>query len=342
LKRVIGSFALIGLVLTACGGGVAATVNGADISVSEVGSLRVTSAPTETDFATDLNNLISNTAVTRAAEEQFGIEATDEDRQAQIDLVAAQIEAGGSTIEATLSELGLTDEFLQVFANQEAIGEKVREALGEDLDPPTAAEVQEVYDVELTTYEEQVVAQQEAYELQLKFLGMEVCSSHILLATQDDADATLVRLEAGEAFADLAVELSTGPSGPAGGDLGCASPAGFVPEFAEAVAEGEIGVPTGPVETEFGFHVILVTSRDVDETAEAPVEPEIPPFPSFEESQADIAQNLSDSALGLAFQSWFTEVLRSADVTVSEQFGTWTVPDDGVSIPLVTPPLAAP
>lgn len=342
MKRVIGSFALFGLVLTACGGGVAATVDGTDISVSEVGSLRVTSAPTETDFATDLNNLISNTVVTRAAQEQFGIEATDEDRQAQIDLVTAQIEAGGSTVEATLGELGLTDEFLQLFANQEAVGSQVRDALGEELDLPTAAEIQEVYDTELATYEEQITAQQEAYELQLKFVGMEVCSSHILLATQDDAEAALVRLEAGEAFADLAVELSTGPSGPTGGDLGCASPAGFVAEFAEAVAEGEIGVPTGPVETEFGFHVILVTSRDVDEAAEAPVEPEIPPFPSYEESEANITQNLLDSTIGLAFQEWFTEVLRSADVTVSEQFGTWTVPDDGVSIPQVTPPLAAP
>ena len=324
------------------GSAAAATVGGADISVSEVRSLRVTSAPTGADFAADLNNLISNTVVTRAAQEQFGIVVTDEDRQAQVDLVTAQIESGGSTVEASLGESGLTDEFLQLFANQEAVSSQVREALGEELDPPTAVEIQEVYATELATYEEQVTAQQEAYELQLKFVGMEVCSSHVLLDTQEDADAALVRLEAGEAFADLAVELSTGPSGPTGGDLGCASLAGFVAEFAEAVAEGEIGVPIGPVETEFGFHVILVTSRDVDQSAEAPVAPEIPPFPKYEESEAGIKQNLVESAIGMAFQDWFTEVLRSADVTVSEQFGTWTVPDDGVSVPQVTPPLATP
>jgi peptidyl-prolyl cis-trans isomerase C len=340
VKHVIGSLALFGLILSACGGGTAATVDGANISVSDVGSLRIMAAPTEADFATDLSNLIINQVITATAREQFGVKLTDGDRQAQIDLVTAQIEAGGSTLDATLEGIGFTMVFLEVFANREALTSKVSEELTSEIALPTDEEVQETYDTEVATYENQVVAQEEAYELQLKFLGMEACTSHILLAAEADANVALERLEDGEAFADLAVELSTGPSGPTGGDLGCSSPAGFVPEFAEAVSDGEIGVPLGPVETEFGFHVILIASREVDETVEPPVAPDIPRFPPFEEAQPQILANLTQNAYADAFQSWFTAAVRGAEVTVSEQFGTWTVPDDAASLPFVTPPPA--
>ena len=340
MKRVIGSFALFGLLLTACGGGVAATVDGVSITVGDVGALASNSAPDSAQFASTLNNLILNTVATKAAEDEFGIEVTREDLDGQIALISAEIEAQGSTLDLIKEENQITDEFVDLFANQEVISDKVTEALRENLDPISDEEVRTAYDAELLAYEEQIAAQSEAYELQLKFAGMEACSSHILLETEEDANGALARLEGGEAFADLAVELSTGPSGPTGGDLGCGSPGQFVPAFAEAVGDGEIGVPIGPVETEFGFHVILVTSRTIDDTVEPPVEPEIPDFPTFEEVQPDILTNLEDEALGTAFQDWISGVLRAADVTVSEEFGTWSVPDDELLLPQVLPPVA--
>ncbi len=88
------------------------------------------------------------------------------------------------------------------------------------------------------------------------------CSSHILLETEAQALDAIERLDAGEDFAELAMELSTGPSGPQGGDLGCSDPSGFVVEFRDAVVAAEIGVVTGPVATQFGWHVILVTGTD--------------------------------------------------------------------------------
>ena len=90
------------------------------------------------------------------------------------------------------------------------------------------------------------------------------CVRHILLETEAEADATVERLEAGEDFAELAMELSTGPSAPSGGDLGCAASAGYVPEFAAAVDAAELGAFVGPVETEFGFHVLVVDRYEVD------------------------------------------------------------------------------
>ena len=87
-----------------------------------------------------------------------------------------------------------------------------------------------------------------------------LCSNHLLVETEEEAQAALERFEAGEAFADLAIELSTGPSGPSGGDLGCAIEGQFVPEFEEAAYAGAAGDVVGPVETTFGWHLIEIES----------------------------------------------------------------------------------
>lgn len=90
------------------------------------------------------------------------------------------------------------------------------------------------------------------------------CVRHILVETEAEADDILTRLDDGEDFGALAVELSTGPSGPNGGDLGCADSGGYVPPFAEAVDNAEVGEYVGPVETTFGFHVLVVDRFEVD------------------------------------------------------------------------------
>ena len=61
----------------------------------------------------------------------------------------------------------------------------------------------------------------------------------------------------GADFAALAREYSDGPSGVEGGDLGNFSFGRMVPEFSQATTELEIGGISEPVETEFGYHVIL-------------------------------------------------------------------------------------
>lgn len=99
---------------------------------------------------------------------------------------------------------------------------------------------------------------------------MEVpCSSHILLETEEAAADVIALLEDGGDFAELAMEFSTGPSGPSGGDLGCADPARFVPEFAAAITDAPIDTIIGPVQTSFGFHVITVTGVE-EQTVGAP------------------------------------------------------------------------
>lgn len=81
-------------------------------------------------------------------------------------------------------------------------------------------------------------------------------ASHILVETEDEANALVTALDDGAEFAELAKEKSTGPSGPNGGDLGWFPPGAMVPAFDTALQEMEVGAVSAPVETQFGWHVI--------------------------------------------------------------------------------------
>lgn len=87
-----------------------------------------------------------------------------------------------------------------------------------------------------------------------------LCSRHILVESQAEADAVMARLDAGEEFGLLAVELSLDPgSGSLGGDLGCVVEGAFVAPFEAAAYAAEPG-ETVMAESQFGFHVIQVIS----------------------------------------------------------------------------------
>ena len=91
---------------------------------------------------------------------------------------------------------------------------------------------------------------------------------HILVETQGEAVEIIELLLAGGSFEELAIERSTGPSGPSGGDLGWFSPNQMVKPFSDAVAVLDDGrYTTDPVQTQFGWHVIL---REETRAAEPP------------------------------------------------------------------------
>ncbi len=90
----------------------------------------------------------------------------------------------------------------------------------------------------------------------------EVHARHILLKTEEDAKAVIVKLDKGSDFPDLAKEKSTGPSGPNGGDLGFFGRGQMVPEFEKVAFDMETGKHSWePVKTQFGFHVIKIEAR---------------------------------------------------------------------------------
>lgn len=89
--------------------------------------------------------------------------------------------------------------------------------------------------------------------------GKEYKARHILLEDEAGAKAVIEELDGGADFAELAKQRSTGPSGPSGGDLGWFEPTQMVPPFAEATAALDKGsYSKTPVQTQFGFHVILL------------------------------------------------------------------------------------
>jgi peptidyl-prolyl cis-trans isomerase C len=104
-----------------------------------------------------------------------------------------------------------------------------------------------------------------AYEEQIALApSKEFKARHILVETQSAAVALIDELKSGADFVELAKEHSTGPSGPAGGDLGWFTAQAMVQPFSIAVAAMEDGAFTpAPVQTQFGWHVILrEDSRD--------------------------------------------------------------------------------
>ncbi len=110
----------------------------------------------------------------------------------------------------------------------------------------------------------------------------EISARHILLEDEGAARAVIGELDAGGDFAALAKTHSTGPSGAGGGDLGYFTRQQMVAPFAEAAFALNPGEYTkDPIKTQFGWHVIKVEDRRVT------------PPPTFEESQAEIGQQLA-------------------------------------------------
>lgn len=84
---------------------------------------------------------------------------------------------------------------------------------------------------------------------------------HILVPTEEACIKLKTEIEAGADFAEVAKQHSQCPSGRQGGALGEFSPGQMVREFDEVVFSGELGKVHGPVKTQFGHHLIEITSR---------------------------------------------------------------------------------
>ena len=84
---------------------------------------------------------------------------------------------------------------------------------------------------------------------------------HILVKTEEACVALKAEIEGGLDFGEAAAEHSSCPSGRSGGALGSFGPGQMVKEFDDVVFTGEIGKVLGPVKTQFGFHLIEITSR---------------------------------------------------------------------------------
>jgi PPIC-type PPIASE domain len=188
--------------------------------------------------AQDARNLTQDWVITRLLEDDVaanGGEITDDDRAAARTQLESQ-EPGWADIDPILQEL-YTDQLAALTVWQ-----------GIASTPPSDDELRALYDAAI-----------EASGI--------ACTAQILVETEAEAQAILDDLAAGGDFAELAAEHSIDPASSAEGGVIPCEPAGsfvqsYVPEYVEAALAADVGVPTGPVASEFGYHVILVRPYD--------------------------------------------------------------------------------
>ncbi len=90
---------------------------------------------------------------------------------------------------------------------------------------------------------------------------VQATARHILVPTEAQCNELKQQILAGANFAELAKQHSDCPSGADGGDLGRFGPGMMVPEFDKVVFSAPVNEVQGPVKIQFGYHLILVTSR---------------------------------------------------------------------------------
>ncbi|MPZ79271.1 MAG: hypothetical protein GEV28_02280 [Actinophytocola sp.] len=296
------------LVFAACSGddpSTAATVNGTEIPASAVADLAAVIAEDpqydELDGDDDqiqqqinadaLNQLIF-AAVLQDGAAELDIEITDEDIADTIAEVVPQFGGDEEDMYEQLEEQGLArdevDRQLELFA--------IENAVTSELSP-------EISDI-ATAYEDGVPAR------------------HILVADTDAATEAMNRIGGGEDFAEVAAETSTDGSAAQGGDLGFIQPGTTVPEFEDALFGADEGELVGPIESDFGFHVIERLEK-----------------PALEDVQDEIRTSLEQATAQegqAAYQEFITGQMQEAEIEIDPEFGEWdaeigqVVPDDPI------------
>ena len=110
-------------------------------------------------------------------------------------------------------------------------------------------------------------------------------ASHLLVETEEEAAAAKARIDDGAEFADVARDVSTGPTGPNGGNLGWFGPGAMVPEFENAITSLEVGAVSEPFETQFGWHVARLNEMRMQ------------PRPTLEDLRRELTAELHEAAV---------------------------------------------
>jgi len=142
-------------------------------------------------------------------------------------------------------------------------------------------------------------------------------ASHILVETEEEALALIETLEGGADFAELAKEKSTGPSGPNGGELGWFGLGMMVEPFEAAVVDMEVGEISAPVNTQFGWHVLILNEKRDK------------PAPTLEQTRAALMDGLRQAAVEAEIEA----LKEGADITQPpEDFDTALMRDTSLLV----------
>lgn len=137
-----------------------------------------------------------------------------------------------------------------------------------------------------------------------KFDKRKLTARHILLNTEEEAKAVKAQLDGGADFAALAKEKSIEPAAKeSGGDLGSFDrTSAFDADFLKGAFALKKGETSGPVQTQFGWHIIQVT----DVTGEAP---------DFAKMKAEVQERMVDVEVQSKFGEWLANLKDKATIT---------------------------
>lgn len=236
-----------------------------------------------------LNQMVELILIDQAAQE-LGVSATDEEVQARLDQLIEEELGGQAQYQEFLASQGLIEEEIFTQVRSVLLGEKMQERVGAGID------ASDVSDEEVdSSYTEE-------------FDGGEPVARHILVNSREEAKAAKERIDGGEDFATVAMELSLDrATAVAGGMVGEVVPGEMVAPFEEAVMDAEEGEVVGPVQTDFGFHVI--------ERLPSP-----PPHAIVDDG---LRQQLVEQERNAAFEAFAAEQREKAEVQVNPRFGRW-------------------
>jgi parvulin-like peptidyl-prolyl isomerase len=311
----LAAAALVAVLASACAGGdpnLAASVNGTDIALSDVQE-RLDALEQNPQVAQQiqddavrqqaeaevLTSLIQFQLLEQGAEElgvEVGQAEVDEQRAALVEQLG-----GEEAFDQVVEQNGLSEEQVQFELRRAALQEAVSAELSGDA---------EVTDEQVQTF----------YDQNQDRFGPTATVRHLLVEDEAAAQQALERIRGGEDFAAVARELSTDTtSAERGGDLGELSRGDTVPEFDEAVFSAPVGEVVGPVQSQFGYHVLEVTERE-DEGQ------------PLEEVEGEIREELAQGSGQQAFQTFLQERAADAEVEVNPRFGEWNA-EQGAVLP---------
>jgi parvulin-like peptidyl-prolyl isomerase len=313
-KRAVILFAAIALAATACSdSGAVATVNDIPIEAEAVyplagcegceGGLDASAGRVAGDpFRDALRRLIIQEALLGAAADDYGLDdlATDAARDAYLaSLSPQQAAAIQQAVNEGVQQGRETSATAEYIVTQQLIGLSVRDAILHD-----ETFLQSVY-------------------TETPELLVNMCVSHILVETEEQAEEVVARLEAGESFAEVAVEVSLDTQSP-GGALPCpTSPYLLGEEFGEAVTQLDVGLAPDPILTRFGYHVVDVMRKDQPG--------------SFEELVADPILFVPPQLVDSEYSVWLDEAVGRAEIVVQSNVGVWFPAADAIQAPPASP-----
>ncbi len=237
--------------------------------------------------------------IAKAYAEEHGITVSESEVNEEIerikDQIVQQAQAQGMNVgreealQQALEQAGITEEQLRTQIREQLPVQKVQERVVGGAEA-SQEEVERFYEenkeLQFTTPEQR-------------------CARHILFNKdqREKAEEVKGQLQNGADFAELAKEYSQDPgSAENGGDLGCVGKGETVPSFEKAIFNANEGEIVGPVESEFGYHVIEVTEIRAKSTQ------------PLSEVESQIREQLSTDEQAEKFSTWVQEQREQRDV----------------------------